>query len=75
VCILAQFKKHASPIQQDKKAQAEQRAIQQTHSAITKSLAAAQQKWTEEEEDVVLACQEEQSGLRERLTGSTSFKN
>jgi hypothetical protein len=56
-------------LQQDKKAQAEQRAIQQTHAAITKALETAQQGFAEEEEDVVQACQEEQSGLRERLTG------
>jgi hypothetical protein len=59
-------------LQKDKKAQNEQRAILQTHAAVSKALASAQQSWTEQVEQVLERCQQEQSGLNERLTGARS---
>ena len=62
-------------MQQDKKVQAEQRAIQQTHGAISKALASAQRNWSEEEQTVLETCRKEQESLKQRLTGVSASRS
>ena len=62
-------------VQQDKKAQAEQRAIQAAHSSISKALGAAQRSWAEEEHEALERCTREQGALKERLSGAASHRS